>query len=71
MMFGNELAEIPYFNRFVTTNWDPFLERSLDILIPTVEDRDLAFWGDRKRQGLESSWLHYLSTFDCGDEIRL
>jgi len=52
-MFGDELAEIPYFNRFVTTNWDPFLERSLEVMIPTVEDRDLAFWDDRKRQVLK------------------
>jgi hypothetical protein len=52
-MFGNELAEIPYFNRFVTTNWDPFLERSLEVMVPTVEDRDLAFWDDRKRQVLK------------------
>jgi SIR2-like domain len=52
-MFGNELAEIPYFNRFVTTNWDPFLERSLEILIPMIEDRDVAFWDDRKRQVLK------------------
>jgi hypothetical protein len=47
------LAEIPYFNRFVTTNWDPFLERSLDVLVPMVEDRDLAFWDDQKRQVLK------------------
>jgi SIR2-like domain len=52
-MFGDALAEIPYFNRFVTTNWDPFLERSLEVMIPTVEDRDLAFWDDRKRQVLK------------------
>jgi hypothetical protein len=52
-MFADELAEIPYFNRFVTTNWDPFLERSLEILIPMVEDRDVAFWDDRKRQVLK------------------
>ena len=52
-MFGEELAEIPYFSRFVTTNWDPFLERSLEILISMVEDRDLAFWDDRKRQVLK------------------
>jgi hypothetical protein len=48
-----ELARLPYFNRFVTTNWDPFLERSLEMLIPTIEDRDLAFWDDRKRQVLK------------------
>jgi hypothetical protein len=52
-MFGNELAEIPYFSRYVTTNWDPFLERSLEVMIPIVEDRDIAFWDDRKRQVLK------------------
>jgi SIR2-like domain len=52
-MFTDSLAEIPYFNRFVTTNWDPFLERSLDVLVPMVEDRDLAFWDDDKRQVLK------------------
>lgn len=52
-MFGEELARIPYFSRFVTTNWDPFLERSLDMLIPMIEDRDLAFWDDRRRQVLK------------------
>jgi hypothetical protein len=52
-IFTDSLAEIPYLNRFVTTNWDPFLERSLDVLVPTVEDRDLAFWDDRKRQVLK------------------
>lgn len=43
IMFGEELAEVPYFTRFVTTNWDPFLERSLETLISIVEDRDLGF----------------------------
>lgn len=52
-MFGEELARMPYFNRFVTTNWDPFLERSLEMLIPMIEDRDLAFWDDRRRQVLK------------------
>jgi len=52
-MFTSSLAEIPYLNRFVTTNWDPFLERSLDVLVAMVEDRDLAFWDDRKRQVLK------------------
>jgi len=52
-MFGEELAEVPYFTRFVTTNWDPFLERSLETLISIIEDRDLAFWDDRKRQVLK------------------
>jgi hypothetical protein len=52
-MFSDSLAEISYFNRFVTTNWDPFIERSLDVLGPIVEDRDLAFWDDRKKQVLK------------------
>jgi hypothetical protein len=52
-MFTNALAQVPYFNRFVTTNWDPFLERSLDVLVPMVEDRDLAFWDDHKKQVLK------------------
>src|SRR5260370_42301218 len=47
------LGEIPYLNRFVTTNWDPFIERSLDVLVPIIEDRDLAFWDDKKRQVLK------------------
>jgi hypothetical protein len=53
MIFVESLAEVPYLNRFVTTNWDPFLERSLDVLVPIVQDRDLAFWDDRKRQVLK------------------
>jgi hypothetical protein len=50
---GSSLAEIPYFNRIVTTNWDPILEREMDVLVPIVEDRDLAFWDDKKRQVLK------------------
>ena len=42
-IFTDLLTEVPYSNRFVTTNWDPFLERSLGVLVPIVEDRDLAF----------------------------
>lgn len=53
MSFCEPIAEIPYLNRFVTTNWDPFLERALDVLVPMVEDRDLAFWDDRKGQVLK------------------
>ncbi len=52
-MASDLLAEIPYLNRFVTTNWDPFIERSLDVLVPITEDRDLAFWDDKKRQVLK------------------
>ena len=49
----DSLALVPYFNRIVTTNWDPFIERSLNILVTMVEDRDLAFWDDSKRQLLK------------------
>lgn len=52
-LLTNVLASIPYITRFVTTNWDPFLERSLDVLIPMIEDRDLGFWNDSKRQVLK------------------
>ena len=47
------LAQIPYFSQIVTTNWDPLIERTLDILVPIIEDRDIAFWNDRKRQVLK------------------
>jgi SIR2-like domain len=50
---SRSLIEIPYLNRFVTTNWDPFIERSLDVLVPIIEDRDLAFWDDKKKQVLK------------------
>jgi hypothetical protein len=50
---SSSLATIPYFNRIVTTNWDPLLEREMDVLVPIVEDRDLAFWDDKKRQVLK------------------
>jgi hypothetical protein len=52
-LFAYELAKLPYVDRIVTTNWDPFLEQSMNILIPMVEDRDLAFWHDSKRQVLK------------------
>jgi SIR2-like domain len=52
-MFAYELAKLPYVDRIVTTNWDPFLEQSMNILVPMVEDRDLAFWHDTKRQVLK------------------
>src|ERR1017187_3060446 len=52
-MFAYELAKLPYVDRIVTTNWDPFLEPSMNILVPMVEDRDLAFWHDSKRQVLK------------------
>jgi len=52
-MFSRYIAGIPYLNRFVTTNWDPFLERALDVLVPMVDDRDIAFWDESKRQVLK------------------
>jgi len=51
--FHRSLAEIPFFKRIVTTNWDPFFETHLNILVPMVEDRDIAFWDDKKRQVLK------------------
>jgi hypothetical protein len=50
---SDQLAGIPHLSRFVTTNWDPILERCLHVLIPVIEDRDLAFWDDRRRQVLK------------------
>jgi hypothetical protein len=50
---SSSLAVIPYFNRIVTTNWDPILEREMDLLVPMIEDRDLAFWDDNRRQILK------------------
>ena len=48
--FSSQLATIPFFKLILTTNWDPLLERALDVLVPTTQDRDLAFWDDRKKQ---------------------
>lgn len=48
--FSSRLATIPYFKIILTTNWDPFLERALDVLVPMTHDRDLTFWNDRKKQ---------------------
>ena len=42
--FHKLLAEIPYFKRIVTTNWDTFFENCLNVLVPIVKDRDIAFW---------------------------
>ena len=51
--FYNEISRIPFFRHFITTNWDPFCERELNILVPMVEDRDIPFWDDNKRQVLK------------------
>ena len=48
--FSSQLATIPFFKIVLTTNWDPLLERALDVLVPITQDRDLAFWNDRKKQ---------------------
>lgn len=52
-MFHRYVASIPYFKNVVTTNWDPFFERELNVLVPMVEDRDIPFWDDNKRQILK------------------
>jgi hypothetical protein len=48
--FSRQLATIPFFKVVLTTNWDPLLERALDVLVPMTQDRDLAFWDDHKKQ---------------------
>ena len=52
-MFHRYVASIPYFKIVVTTNWDPFFERELNVLVPMVEDIDIPFWDDNKRQILK------------------
>ncbi|MBC8274838.1 MAG: SIR2 family protein [Chloroflexi bacterium] len=52
-IFHKEIARVPYFKIFVTTNWDIFCERALNVLVPMVEDRDIPFWDDSKRQILK------------------
>lgn len=52
-MFHREIARIPYFKIVVTTNWDPLLERALNVLVPMVEDRDIPFWNEQKHQVLK------------------
>lgn len=53
MMFHSEIARVPYFRIIVTTNWDPLCERALNVLVPMVEDRDIPFWDEQKRQILK------------------
>lgn len=52
-MFHKRVASMPFFNIIVTTNWDTFFERELNVLVPMVEDRDIPFWDDKKRQILK------------------
>ena len=48
--FSRQLATIPFFKVVLTTNWDPLLERALDVSVPITQGRDLGFWDDRKKQ---------------------
>jgi hypothetical protein len=43
------VAEIGFFQIIITTNWDVFMERELNIL-PLVRDADLVYWNNNKRQ---------------------
>ena len=52
-MFYKIISRIPFFRYIVTTNWDPFCERSLNVLVPMVEDKDIPFWDESKRQILK------------------
>jgi len=51
--FFEEIARIPFFRTIVTTNWDPFCERTVNVLVPMVEDQDIPFWDENKRQVLK------------------
>jgi hypothetical protein len=51
--FFREIARIPFFRTIVTTNWDPLCERTVNVLVPMVEDKDIPFWDDNKRQVLK------------------
>lgn len=43
------VARIPQFRVIVTTNWDVFMERLLNV-IAIVRDEDMAYWSDQARQ---------------------
>ena len=43
------IAKIGFFRIIITTNWDVFMERELNVL-PIVRDADLVYWNDSKRQ---------------------
>lgn len=43
------IAKIGLLKIIVTTNWDVFMERELNIL-PIVRDSDLVYWSDDRRQ---------------------
>ena len=48
-MIHDIVAKIGFFKVIVTTNWDVFMERELNVL-PIVRDTDLVYWKDRIRQ---------------------
>ncbi len=68
---ANELcalaASIPSLKTFVTTNWDPVLERALDVLVPITEDRDLAFWDDSQETSSETARVYNSTALDRCD----
>jgi len=43
------VAKIGFFQIIITTNWDVFMERELNVL-PLVRDADLVYWNSDKRQ---------------------
>jgi len=43
------VAKIGFFQIIITTNWDVFTERELNVL-PIVRDADLVYWNSNKRQ---------------------
>lgn len=50
------IASIPQFRIIITTNWDQFMERGMNV-VPIVwrpcEDKGMAYWDDRSRQVLK------------------
>lgn len=48
-MVHDIIAKIGLFKIIITTNWDVFMERELNLL-PIVRDSDLVYWDDNKRQ---------------------
>lgn len=52
-IFHRYITQVPFFSRIITTNWDTFFERELNVLVPMVEDNNIPFWDDKKRQILK------------------
>ncbi|HVX36893.1 MAG TPA: SIR2 family protein [Hyphomicrobium sp.] len=50
--FYRELATMPYFNTFITTNWDRYFEEYCAAK-PFVYDADMRFWGVPRRKVLK------------------